>query len=113
MLAPGRGAAVDATRPERVARTRTRTPGGTGRPWPGGLERDVVVRRGAGARGGAGGLEVAVVDRHVGARGEPAAAAGRAVLAAAQELHGVGHDLDALALVAVLRLPLAPLEAAV
>src|SRR5215213_10131031 len=78
-----------------------------------GLERDVVVRGRAGARRSAGGLEVAVVDRDVGTRGEAATAVARTVLAAAQELDGVGDDLDALALVAVLRLPLAPLEAAV
>src|SRR5829696_4578148 len=78
-----------------------------------GLERDVVVRGRAGARRGAGGLEVPVVDRDVRARGEAAAPVAGAVLAAAQELDGVGDDLDALALVAVLGLPLAPLEAAV
>src|SRR5581483_12089081 len=36
-----------------------------------------------------------------------------AVTAAAEELHGLGDDLDGLALGAVLRLPLAPVEAAV
>src|SRR5690349_20674642 len=82
------------------------------------LERDVVVGRGAVAapRAGAGGLEVAVVDRNVRPRREAAAlgaAHAAAVLAAAEELHGVGHDLDALALVAFLRLPLAPLQAPV
>src|SRR5437764_690153 len=41
---------------------------------------------------------------------EPAAAA---LAAAAEELHGVGDDLDRLALRAVLRVPLAPLEPAV
>src|SRR4051794_14787866 len=63
------------------------------------LERDVVVRRvAAAAERRARGLEVAVVDRDVGgARREAAAAsaAGEAALvAAAEELHGVGHDLD-------------------
>jgi hypothetical protein len=79
------------SRPERVAERPTRTPGGTGRPercgrGAGRLERDVVVRGRAGARRGAGGLEVPLVDRHVGARREPAAAVAAAVLAAAQEL---------------------------
>src|SRR4051812_16460354 len=89
---------------------RSRTPGPRN-----GLERDVVVRRAAvGAGAGSGGLEVAVVDRDVRTRGEAAAlAAHAAFLAAAQELHRVGDDLDRLALVAFLRLPLAPLEAAV
>src|SRR5215208_3914432 len=94
----------------------TRPPGGTGRAGgvrSTGLERDVVVRGRAGARRGTGGLEVPLVDWHVRARREAAAAAAATVLAPAQELDGVGDDLDALALVAVLRLPLAPLEAAV
>src|SRR6478752_8949666 len=40
--------------------------------------------------------------------------AGPSVIAPAEELHGVGHDLDGLALAgAVLGLPLAPLQAAV
>ena len=42
-----------------------------------------------------------------------AAAAAAAVVTAAEELHGVGDDVDRLALVALLVLPLAPLEAAV
>src|SRR6476659_5022094 len=96
------------TRPPRPAE-----PGGAGGVRFTGLERDVVVRGRAGARRGTGGLEVPLVDRHVGARREAAAGVAAAVLAAAQELDGVGDDLDALALVAVLRLPLAPLEAAV
>src|SRR3954447_4237647 len=81
-----------------------------------GLERDVVVARGgAGARGGrAGGLEVARVGGNVGPGGEAVAAAASArVVAAAEELHGLGDDLDVLALVAVLVLPLAPLQAPV
>src|SRR3954447_5534535 len=81
-----------------------------------GLERNVVVsRRRVAARGGrAGGLEVARVGRDVGPGGEAVAAAAHArVVAAAEELHGLGDDLDVLALVAVLVLPLAPLEAAV
>src|SRR5436190_1281610 len=83
------------------------------------LERDVVVGRGAVAarRARRGGLEVAVVDRDVRARGEPAtlgaAAHAAGVVPTAEELHGVRDDLHALALVAVLGLPLAPLEAAV
>ena len=61
------------------------------------------------------GCEVARVGRDVGARGEAvaAAAAHAGVVAAAEELDGVGDDLDGLALVALLVLPLAPLEAAV
>src|SRR5919198_2962919 len=80
-----------------------------------GLEGDVVVAGGgaaATARGRAGGLEVARVGGDVRPRREAVAAAHR-VVAAAQELHGVRHDVDRLALVAVLVLPLAPLEAAV
>src|SRR5687767_9548654 len=80
------------------------------------LERDVVVRRG-GAVARRGGhrlllLEVGLVDRHVGARREPAAALG--VVAPAEELDRVGDDVDRLALVARLALlPLPPLEPAV
>src|SRR5699024_1950040 len=81
------------------------------------LERDVVVTRRGGAASGrrAGGLEVARVGRDVGARGEAAvaAAAHAGVVAAAEELDRVGHDLDVLAVVALLVLPLAPLEATV
>ena len=48
-------------------------------------------------------------------RGEPVAAPAhrRALFATAEELDRVGHDLDRLALLALLRLPLAPLETAV
>src|SRR5437773_2254640 len=67
------------------------------------LERDVVV---CGAR-----PEVGVGLRRR-ARGDVRVLAA-AALAAAEELHGVGDHLDRLALGAVLRLPLAPLEAAV
>src|SRR4051812_44169307 len=79
------------------------------------LEGDVVVaggRAATAARGRAGGLEVARVGGNVGARREAVAAA-HVVVAAAEELHGVGHDVDRLALVAVGVFPLAPLEAAV
>src|SRR3954452_5952543 len=63
----------------------------------------------AGRRG-----EVVRVDRNVGLRGEAVATAARGgVVAAAEELHAVGDDVHALALVALLVLPLAPLEAAV
>src|SRR3954451_7139963 len=78
------------------------------------LERDVVVRgrRGAACAGRGGrGREVAGVDRDVRARGEPAATA--VVVAAAEELDGVGDDVDGLALAALLALPLAPLQAPV
>src|SRR5581483_10886425 len=76
------------------------------------LERDVVLRRAA--RRGGRGLEVAVVDRNVAPHGELGAAAAVAgVVAAAEELHRIGNDIHCLALLAVLRLPLAPLEAAV
>src|ERR1700712_5007036 len=86
-----------------------------------GLERDVVVRRCRDGRGDGGGLrgaaEVGRVDRDVGARREPAAgltAAAVVVVAAAQELDGVGDDLDLGAVLArLLVLPLRPLEAAV
>src|SRR4051812_19348586 len=79
------------------------------------LERDVVFARRRGAASGrrAGGLEVARVGRDVGPRGEPVAAAHAGVVAAAEELHRLGDDLDVLALVAVLVLPFAPLEATV
>src|SRR4051812_47223619 len=65
------------------------------------LERDVVFARRRGAASGrrAGGLEVARVGRDVGPRGEPVAAPTHAgVVAAAEELHGLGDDLDVLAL---------------
>src|SRR4051812_29553209 len=80
-----------------------------------GLERDVVVGR---RRGGAAavarrrGSEVAGVDGDVGPRREAAATA-PGVVATAEELHGVGDDVDRLALAALLGLPLAPLQAPV
>src|SRR5262249_28731555 len=61
-----------------------------------------------------GGTEVGVRVRRRGRRNELAlASAALPVAAAAEELHGVGDDLDRLALRAVLGLPLAPVEAAV
>src|SRR3954466_8327596 len=73
------------------------------------LERDVVVRRpGPGRRL----LKVAGVRGHVALRGEPATVL-RCALPGTEELDGVGDDIDRLALVPVLVLPLAPLEAAV
>src|SRR5207244_2695256 len=66
-------------------------------------ERNVVVR-------GAG--EVLVACRGCGGH-ELALAVGTALTAAAEELNRVGDDLDRLALAAVLRLPLAPVEPAV
>src|SRR6476660_10284810 len=70
------------------------------------LERNVVV---------AGSAEVGVGGRHRCARpfGDELAAAALSVAAPAQELDVLGDDLDGLALRAVLRLPLAPVEAAV
>jgi hypothetical protein len=60
------------------------------------------------------GREVVRVDRDVRAGGEAVAAAVAGVVARArEELDRVGDDVDALAVVAVLVLPLAPLEAAV
>ncbi len=58
------------------------------------LERDVVVGRGVAGAAAAGRdrLEVALVDRDVRARGEAAAPAA-IVVAAAEELDRVGHDL--------------------
>src|SRR3954469_3578820 len=91
--------------------SRERTPVVLGRS----LERDVVVAgdRAATAAGGRRG-EVVRVDRNVGLRGEAVATAARGgVVAAAEELHAVGDDAHALALVPLLALPLAPLEAAV
>src|SRR3954453_10991787 len=80
---------------------------------PGGrLERDVVVRSGTGGCR----LEVAGVRRDVTLRGEalPATVATAAVVAAAEELHGVGHDFNGRAVGAsLLVLPLTPLEPAV
>src|SRR6478609_8786457 len=77
----------------------------------GGLEGDVVARR-AGAHG-LRVLEIGCVGRHVGARRDPVALNGTGTVPAAQELHRLGDDLDALAFVAVLRLPLAPVQTAV
>src|SRR6185369_3937022 len=73
------------------------------------LERDVVVLRAATGGHGVGPQLGGLLEA---AAGRPAAAT-LAVAARAQELDGVGDDLDRLALGAVLRLPLAPLEAAV
>src|SRR4051812_24556710 len=69
-------------------------------------ERNVVVRGGRGSP-----CEVAGVGRNVGLRREAAAVLG--TLAGSQELDGIGNDIHCLALVPVLVLPLAPLEAAV
>src|SRR3954454_6282177 len=75
-------------------------------------EGDVVFRAPAAAgRGGRGGLQVGLVDRHVAAGLESVPVA--PVVAGAQELDRVGDDLDRLALPAVLGLPLAPLQAPV
>src|SRR5438552_6920792 len=68
------------------------------------LERDVVV---CGRRPEVGGL------RRRPGRHELVPAAARVVAASAEELDALGDDLDRLALGAVLRLPLAPVEAAV
>src|SRR5206468_1996319 len=79
-----------------------------------GLEGDVVVaRRPAARRCGRRGLHVAGIDGDVAAGGEAAAVSAARVVAAAQELDGVGDDLDRLALLALVGLPLAPLQAAV
>src|SRR4051812_46598908 len=79
-----------------------------------GLEGDVVLAAGGAAAGGGRGrgLQVALVDRDVAAAREAIAVAGT-LLAAAEELHRLGDDVDALALVALLVLPLAPLQAPV
>src|SRR5205085_9598098 len=79
---------------------------GRGRP----SERDVVVPRGARGRRCRG--EVLGVDRDVGPRGEAVARAA-GVVTAAQELDGVGDDVDRLTLGALGRLPLAPFQAPV
>src|SRR3954453_8283249 len=96
---------------ERVRRLRVEAPQAVA------LERDVVVARGGRAASGrrAGGLEVTRVGRDVRPRGEAvtAAPAHAGVVAAAEELDRVGPDLDFLAGVAFLVLPLAPLEATV
>src|SRR5919204_738620 len=55
-------------------------------------------------------LEVRGISGNVRARRDRVALGGCAGVAAAQELDGVGDDRDALALVAILRLPLAPVE---
>src|SRR5512132_4381173 len=81
-----------------------------------GLERDVVVRRGAprrGAAAGRGGREVVRVDGNVRAGAEAVARRSAVVARAREELHRVGDDVDRLALVALAVLELAPLEAAV
>src|SRR4051794_38146689 len=75
------------------------------------LEGDVVAG-GAGAHGLVL-LEVGRVGRNIGARLDSVALYGAGSVTAAEELHGLGDDLDALALVAVLRLPLAPVKASV
>src|SRR3954447_491058 len=78
------------------------------------LEGDVVVGGRRAARG-PGGLEVGGVRRYVALRGEaPAAAvaAALATVAGAEELHRVGDDVDRLALLTLLGVPLAPLQAA-
>src|SRR6218665_603170 len=82
------------------------------------LERDVVVR-GAATAGGCG-LEVGGVRGDVGLRREALTAATAvaatlesALAATTEELDRVGDDVDRLALVALLVLPLAPLETAV
>src|SRR4051812_38002700 len=77
------------------------------------LERDVVVGRGGAPGRGARGREVVGVDRYVALGGEAVAAALRGVVAAAEELHRVGDDLDRLALVARLVGELTPLQAPV
>src|ERR1044072_6226938 len=101
--------------PDRVAE-RTRRPR-VEAPRAVALERDVVVARGGRAVSGrrAGRLEVARVGRDVRPRGEAVAAAPAhaGVVAAAEELDRVGHDLDVLAVVALLVLPLAPLQGTV
>src|SRR5688500_5390975 len=75
------------------------------------LERDVVVGRAAAARGRRG--EVADVGRDVALRREAASVLSPAAMRTAEELIRVGDDLDRLAVVALLVLPLAPLEATV
>jgi len=67
-------------------------------------ERNVVVCRTA---------EVFVSGGRRGGNELSLAVTAAAFTAAAEELHGVGDDLDRLALRAVLRLPLTPVEAAV
>src|SRR3954454_280882 len=74
-----------------------------------GSERNVVVRA---APGGHRRLdEVRGVRGNVALRRESAAIL--AALAGAEELHGVGNDIDRLPLLSVLALPFAPLEAPV
>src|SRR5215218_2474139 len=80
---------------------------------PTSLEGDVVVG-GRGAARGPRGLEVGGIGRHVALRGEaPTATAVLAALTASEELHGVGDDVDRLPLLALGRVPLAPLQPAV
>src|SRR4051794_27682624 len=79
-----------------------------------GLERNVVVARGrARRRAGRGGGEVVRVDGDVRAGAEAVARRAALVARAREELDRVGDDVYRLALLAVLALPLAPLEAAV
>src|SRR3954453_23075715 len=115
MRAAGDGVHPPSDKPERVAERVRRLRVETPKAVP--LERDVVVPRGGRAASGrrAGGLEVTRGGRDVRPRGEAvtAAPAHAGVVAAAEELDRVGHDLDVLAGVAFLVLPLAPLEATV
>src|SRR4051794_37957713 len=69
-------------------------------------ERDVVFSRRAAARAHGLRREVRRIGRDVRVRGEAVAAAARrrALFAPAEELDGVGDDLDRLALLALLRL---------
>src|SRR5215211_3476951 len=71
---------------------------------PPGLEGDVVVRR---PRPGRRLLKVTGVRRDIALRGEPATVL--RALPGTEELDGVGDDIDRLALVPLLVLPLAPL----
>src|SRR4051794_35696233 len=75
-------------------------------------ERNVVVVRSSAATCRRH-LEVACVGRNVGLGLETLPSAVPAVLAAAEELNGIGNDIHRLALVPVVVLPLAPLEAPV
>src|SRR5919202_1525182 len=100
-----------AGRAPRQRRRRAKRVAGTGAPGARAVPERTAAReqqaRVLGARG--------TPERHGRAGREAAALGGRAacVVTAAEELHRVGDDLDALALVAVLALPLAPLETAV
>src|SRR5688500_10486755 len=104
MLAPPQAETACASRDTVATRPGSGRLGGA-RGW---LERDVVVGPAAGRRR----REVPGVGGDVALRREAAAVAG-ALLAAAEELDGVGDDVYGLALVAFLVLPLAPLEATV